>query len=152
MKNHAAYPDRTLEWLFATMMAAWGCYLFLPLETFDNPQYALLKALSPEKVWGAFSIAIAALRMVALTINGWWYRTPALRCLCAVLGVVWWCAMIFLLLAVPQAHPAAGLVWYPVFAVFEGVVCWRAGADAFHSKAFRLRPLRRGAPALNAPA
>ena len=44
--------------------------------------------------------------------------------------------MIFLVVGAPMAHPPAGLIWYPVFAIFEGISCWRSAADAFHSKAF----------------
>ena len=139
MRSEAAYPDRVIEWMFAVMMASWGAYLLLPMETFDNPQYAVLAVLAPEQVWGVFSIAIAAVRMIALWINGRWRRTPAIRCGCSTIGVIWWCSMIFLIVGAPQPHPPAGLVWYPVFCVFEVISCWRSAADGFHSGAFRLR-------------
>ena len=133
----SAYPDRVVEWMFATMMAAWGCYLLLPMPTFENPQYAVLATIAPEEVWGVFSLSIAVVRMAALYVNGSWRRTPAIRCLCSILGVIWWCSMVFLILAAPQQHPAAGLVWYPIFGLFEGLSCWRSAADAFHARAFR---------------
>ncbi len=143
MDHNAAYPDRVIEWMFAVMMASWGCYLLLPMATFDNPQYAVLASIAPEQVWGVFSIAIATVRMVALWVNGRWRRTPAVRCACSTLGVIWWCAMVFLIIGAPQPHPAAGLVWYPVFALFEIISCWRSAADGFHSGAFRFHGAMR---------
>ena len=142
MKDDAAYPDRLIEWLFASMMLLWGMVLCLPLGTFANPQYAALAAIAPEQVWGAVSIGIAVLRMTALWVNGSWRRTPAIRCLCSILGVMWWTAHLFLAIAAPQAHPPAGLSWYGLFVVFEGVSCWRSAADGFHSRAFRLTERR----------
>ncbi|WP_131193736.1 hypothetical protein [Lichenihabitans psoromatis] len=140
MKNESAYSDRLIEWQFAVMMAAWGFYLLLPMRTFDNPQYGVLATIAPEEIWGLFAIAIAAVRATAVYINGSWRRTPAIRCACSVLGVIWWLSMTFLVLAASQPHPPpAGVIWYPVFVVFEVISCWRSAADAFHSKAFRLK-------------
>ncbi len=136
--REAAYPDRLIEWLFACMMLSWGVWLLLPLHTFLNPQYAALAALAPEPVWGSFSVSIAAIRMAALWINGSWRRSPAIRCACSVLGVVWWLSMVFLAVAAAPDHPPAGLTWYPWLVVFELISCWRSTADAFYSDAFRI--------------
>lgn len=136
--------DRLVEWLFAGMMLSWGCWLLNPgWNTFDNPQYAALALIVPEEVWGAWSVAVAAIRIAALVINGRYRRTPLLRLACSLLGLVWWLVLIYLFVVSPHPNPAAGFSWYPVFVVFEAISCWRSAADAFHADAFRGLPFGR---------
>ena len=133
--------DRLVEWLFAGMMISWGMWLLSPAwVTFDNPQYAALNRLAGETSWGAFSVAIGAIRISALVVNGRYARTPIARLLCSSLGVIWWLVLMYLFLITPQSNPPAGFAWYPVFVVFEAISCWRSAADAYHSNAFR--PIR----------
>ena len=136
--KHGYSGDRLTEWLFAGMMIAWGSWLLVPLwRTFDVAQYAVLRELASENVWGAWSVAIGMVRCAALYINGSHYRTPLIRALCAFLGMFWWVTLSFLFLSTPQANPAAGFAWYPLFIVFEGICLWRAAGDAYHTRAFR---------------
>ena len=135
--------DRLVEWLFAGMMLCWGCWLLNPgWETFGNPQYAALAAIAREEVWGVWSIAVGATRMVALIINGRYRRTPLLRLGCSLLGLIWWLVLIYLFVVTPQPNPEVGLSWYPVFVLFEAISCRRSAADAFHADAFRGLPWR----------
>lgn len=113
---------RDLEWLFSSMMLAWGLYLWLPMPTFDGPQYALLKAIANEKVWGAFSVSIGGLRMVALTINGAIRQTPVVRATGATLGAVWWVTLTYLFMTTASQVLPAGVTWYPLFAIAE-ILC-----------------------------
>lgn len=135
--------ERLTEWLFAAMMVAWGAYLFFPVHTFDAPQYAMLSAIADEKVWGAFSISIGGLRMLALYVNGAVRQTPLIRALGAVMGVIWWLVLSYLFIAAPAEHMPAGVVWYPIFVVFEGISCIRTGADAIMSGALKRHPAQR---------
>lgn len=132
--------DRAVEWLFASMMLAWGFFLWLPFETFAAPQYALLKALAPEPVWGAFSVSIGGMRMAALVINGQVRQTPLVRALGAGLGMIWWMVLSFLFWTAPVTAPPAGIAWYPIFILFEGYSVLRSAADAYVSGAMRRRP------------
>lgn len=135
----AAYPDRLVEWMFAAMMMSWGAWLLVPAwSTFQNPQYGALAALASEQTWGVWSVSVGTVRMAALYVNGSHRRTPLLRCVCAALGLIWWLVLIYLFLLSPQANPAAGFSWYPIFVVFEGVSCWRSAADGWHTGAFKL--------------
>jgi hypothetical protein len=70
---------RSVEWLLASMMVAWGFGLLLPGDTMSLPQHRMLGALAPEFVWAAWSISIGAVRVLALYINGSWRRTPLFR-------------------------------------------------------------------------
>lgn len=129
--------ERSLEWLFSAMMVAWGVYLWLPLKTFEAPQYMLLAAIAEERVWGAFSISIGFMRMAALFINGSIRQTPLVRCLGAALGVLWWITLTFLFVTAPVPTLPAGVVWYPIFILFEGYSVLRSSADIYVSGALR---------------
>lgn len=129
--------DRLVEWLFAAMMLFWGLYLLLPMRTFDLPQYALLRAIADEQVWAAFSIGIGGMRMAALVVNGQMRQTPLVRALGAGLGVIWWLVMTYLFFTAPLEAPPAGVVWYPLFVLFEGYSLLRSGADTFVAGTFR---------------
>lgn len=138
--SNTAFPDRLCEWLFASMMMAWGSWLLIPAwNTFDAPQYALLKSVASENVWGVWSISVGVVRCAALYINGSHRKTPIVRMACAWLGMMWWASLSVLFLSAPVVNPAAGFAWYPVFIAFEGVCVWRSAADAYHSRAFQKR-------------
>lgn len=134
--------DRALEWQYAAMMIAWGLYLWLPMETFKQPQYALLKAIAPEVVWGAFSLALGSVRMMALYINGNIRHTPLVRCVGAGLGVIWWIVLTFLFLTGSEPPPA-GATFYPVFVLFEGWAVLRSAGDIYIAGGFRQRGAAR---------
>lgn len=130
--------DRLIEWQFAFMMMVWGLWLMFPSWiTFTAPQYALLASIANEAVWGAFSFSIGFIRAIALYINGSYHRTPIVRLICSILGLTWWFVLIYLFILAAPNNPAAGFSWYPVFAVFEAICCWRSASDAFQSRAFR---------------
>lgn len=138
--------ERAPEWLFTAMMATWGAWLWLPFDTFASPQYALLKAIAGETMWGAFSIGVAFVRAVALWINGDLEpQTPIARFVCAALGALWWLVLMFLFWSAPNPNPPAGLSWYPVFLVAELLIVRQCAADAWHSGAFRNRRRRLAA-------
>lgn len=130
------HTDRVVEWLFASMMVGWGVYLWLPVNTFDAPQYALLKAIASEEVWAVWSICIGLTRLAALIINGHVRQTPLIRAAGAILGLIWWMVLAYLFMTAPGTPPAAA-VWYPIFAVFEAYSAVRTGADACVSGALR---------------
>lgn len=86
---------RSVEWLLASMMVAWGVGLMLPGDTMSLPQYRMLGAIAPEYVWAAWSVSMGAVRLVALYINGSWRRTPLFRVTGAGLGLIWWLVLGF---------------------------------------------------------
>lgn len=125
------------------MMIVWGLWLLNPYsDTFDNPQYAPLKALWVEEVWGIWSVAIGVIRATALYINGSHRRTPAVRCLCAIFGMMWWMTLGWLLLSANLTAPPGESIFYPLFFFFEMVSAKRSAADAWHVDSFRLRARR----------
>src|SRR5690242_10634342 len=90
---------RSVEWLLACMMIMWGFGLLLPGDSLSLPQYHMLGLIAPEPVWASWSVSIGTVRVVALYINGSWRRTPLIRGLCAILGMIWWAILAFLFIS-----------------------------------------------------
>lgn len=113
-----------------------------PGDTMALRSYRLLAVIAPEYVWAAWSLSIGAIRMIALYINGSWRRTPLIRAVCAMLGLIWWVVLGFLfnVSADPGPFPA-GLMFYFGFVGFEGYSIYRGARDSYHSGA-----LHRWAP------
>jgi hypothetical protein len=137
-RSNAAYPDRLVEYLFATMMVTWGAWLVNPYwRTFDNPVYTTLGMIADESIWGAFSMFVGTLRLGALVVNGRYCRTPLIRFVGSMFGVTWWMTLTYLFLSMKENNPPAGISFFPVFTLFECFSCWRSMADAFHENSFR---------------
>jgi len=120
------------------MMLAWGIGLLLPGDTLTLPQYRLLGEIAPEPVWAAWSVCVGGLRLVALYINGSWRRTPLIRSSCSIFGMIWWTLLMVLFLGSRTAGPiGAGMLWFPIFILFEGYSAYRSARDSYHSGALQ---------------
>ena len=103
---------RLPEWMLAAELAAFAGVLIAPADTFASSRsYDVLAAIASERVWGAFIGAVAALRLIALTLNGTFPRfsrvSPLARSVCAALsGFIWFT----LALGFYKANPA-GTGW-----------------------------------------
>ncbi len=128
---------RSVEWLLAAMMVAWGLGLLLPGNTMELPAYRLLGAIAPESVWSAWSLSIGAVRMAALYINGSYRRTPLIRATCSLLGAMWWVVLGYCFFTAAPAPYAAGLMWFPVLVAFEGYSVARGAQDSYHTGALQ---------------
>ena len=126
-------PTRALEVALAAFMVTWGVFLALPGATFQNPIYASLAALMPEAGWAAFSIASGLVRLAALYVNGAWRRTPLVRMVMAVAGVVWWTVLTWLFVLGLRGPTPAALAFYVVCIGAELYSCYRTGQDAKHA-------------------
>lgn len=130
------HQTRSVEWLLASMMIAWGFGLLLPGDTLALPQYDMLAVLAPEPVWAAWSISIGFVRYVALYVNGAWRKTPLIRAGCSGLGMIWWIVLSVLFYLSRDGGPIpAGFMWFPVFIAFEGYSVSRGARDSYHSGA-----------------
>src|ERR1043166_7395273 len=122
---------RSVEWMLAAMMLAWGIGLMLPGDTMTLPQYRLLGALAPDPVWAAWSISIGTVRIVALYVNGAWRRTPLIRAPGAIVGMIWWTVLGYLFAVAAGSGPLpAELLWFCVFVGFEGYSVFRGARDS----------------------
>lgn len=134
--SYQVSQTRSVEWMLACMMVAWGIGLAMPGDTMSLPQYKMLGVLAPEPVWAAWSMSIGFVRIVALYINGSWRKTPLIRSICASLGCIWWIVLAVLFVLSRDGGPVpAGFYWFPVFIVFEGYSVSRGARDSYHSGA-----------------
>lgn len=123
-------PARDLEWFAAFMALAFGAILALPGNTFATGlHWQRFAAIMPEGGWAALMIALALVRMAALTINGRWRRTPLLRALCAVLGAAVWGYVALLMYAPYAGGIQTGVGVYAVAALADIVSARRSGRD-----------------------
>lgn len=131
------HQTRSVEWLLASMMVAWGIGLLLPGNSMELPAYRLLGAIAPEPVWAAWSISIGLLRMLALYINGSWRKTPLVRAVSSLFGAFWWVVLGYCFLkSGPWPYPA-GVAWFPVLFLFECYSISRGARDSYHSGALQ---------------
>lgn len=134
---------RAIEWLFACMMVIWGAMLLLPGDMLNQPTFEILLRIAPERSWGFFSITVGYVRGAALIINGHWRRSPILRMLGAIFGMMWWtCLAWFYGLAIingAKPFPMYGCIFLFVF--FEGYSAYRCGEDAARAHSFRFNCL-----------
>ena len=133
-----SHHNRATEWMLALLMLAWGIAMFVSDPSDPPRHYKLLLLLAPETVWAAWAISLGLLRIVALYINGNWYRTPAIRLLCANIGMTWWLVLGFMLRMAFDSGPIpAFLAWFPVFIGFEAYAIYRSAQDCYHSGALQ---------------
>lgn len=122
MKKH--FQLRALEWWSAGTMSSWGfMVLAFPHMFEENPAALALVKLAPQHVWGLAAFIVGFTRVVALLINGLWYRTPAIRWICAMLSVLIWFFV------------AAGFTSSPIINMGTVIYGWHMIADMY--SAFR---------------
>jgi len=131
--NSPLNKTRSTEWMLATILLLWGVEIMRPGVVFDVPIYGVMKALLRESTWGAIAVVIGALRMLGLGINGWWRRSPIIRCIGSLFSGLFWLTLCVLML---WGHQRAGgylpigvTAFYPVFFLFEGWCVAAAGYD-----------------------
>lgn len=129
---------RSVEWLLAACMMAWGFGLLMPGDTMQLANYRHLGAVASEAVWAGFSLGVGMARLVALYVNGEYFRTPLIRAVGAVLGMIWWAVLGVLFFTAARDGPVpAALLFYPVFMGFEAYSAYRSARDSYHTGALR---------------
>lgn len=125
------YPTRTVEHLLAWIILLWSAAAFAPGEIMTGPAFVYLLKLAPEYVWGGIGVVVSAARLVALFINGRWYRSPTLRLLGAASGLVWWMLVTGLYWAATRDGGFDFPMRWAIFALIggEGYSCYRCGQD-----------------------
>lgn len=138
---------RSTEWLLSFLLLGWGWAMVDPMSKFfDMPIYVVMKSVATELQWGTAALAIAVFRLSALYVNGWWRRTPIIRCAGAVAGGMMWLGIglcMYLGAQVSGQRMTAGLVFYLPFFVFEGWCVMSTGYDMAQEGLFGTRPPKR---------
>jgi hypothetical protein len=134
MKKH--FELRAVEWFGAGAMTSLGFFILLNPSMFsENPAAHGLLVYAPQHIWGLVSLVAGALRLVALFVNGMWYRTPAVRWLTTMISIfVWFClAAAYLASPVPTTASIL-LVWHIVADMYSA---YRAATDFIEAEAQR---------------
>lgn len=117
------FAVRLAEWLCTLILLFFGLTLLRAGNSFENPSFVVLAAYADEDAWGCIIFAIAALRLLALILNGtfsWSARISLIvRSACATLCIgVWFALSVGIYLAgssAPDSRTYAMLMLADVF-------------------------------------
>jgi hypothetical protein len=88
---------RLPEWALGLIMAALAVRMLMPGEQLGNPNYARMRDIATEEVWGMWFAAVGGLRLVSLALNSHWrwssLWTTHARAITAFLGAMTWLKM-----------------------------------------------------------
>lgn len=132
MKKH--FRERAIEWWAASLLAAWGAYvLWYPgLFAALPPTNGLLR-FAPQFMWGLVALGFGLLRLIALTVNGFWYRTPMIRLVAAFLCVFVWFMIVVGSLLSP--FPSLGIILYGWSMIADMYSTFRSASDTYEAEA-----------------
>ncbi|KAF0675061.1 hypothetical protein [Profundibacterium mesophilum] len=125
---------RAAEWITSAVLAVIGITLLMPGETMGvSSSYAGFRSLGvSDGVLGVAVLVVGAVRLTALYINGSWRRTPLLRAVGAVCGLVIFTMLLsaFLFPFFYGHAPALNTgTTYLILAIADLFSCYRTGAD-----------------------
>lgn len=129
---------RALEWFTSVGLMMFAFTLWLPGDTLSSPNSQGFAAFGVTEMTLVLPLAVvAAMRMAALIINGMWRRSPILRMIGAIVGL-----MCFASLAMMVGWPyftglspalSTGFFTYLLWAVADFIAAYRSGADVGQS-------------------
>lgn len=133
LKQH--FPARWPEWFMSGMSFAWGAYMILHPEVFDQDAtravFSGLAAMAgnfpPAALWGLTTVILGFIRGSALFVNGAYTRTPMIRLVMSFASAFVW-TQVFIGLW-KSGVPNMGLVVYGGLVVMDIVSAYRAAWD-----------------------
>lgn len=140
MKKH--FNARIMEWWSASLAVIWGAYALTHPGMFDrNPAFHAMLLIAPQHMWGLITMTIGMVRMMALTINGFYHRTPLARLITSIMCVfVWFWVTTGLVLS---RVPNPGVVVYFWHLLGDMYSAFRCASDTYEAEAQkRLRQLQ----------
>lgn len=125
------YPTRTAEHLLAWFLLAWSAPIVLFDSMLTAAPFKYLIVIAPEWWWGWSGVCLGLARIAALLINGSWRRSPGLRFIGAMTGMIWWIIISGCYWAAVQGGSPDFPIRYAVFVLvaFEAYSCFRCGQD-----------------------
>lgn len=134
LKKH--FELRAIEWYGAFALMAWGFMVLLFPRMFEeNPACHALLVLAPQHVWGLGAFLAGGLRLMALFVNGLWYRTPAVRWLTTMVSIfVWFCITAAF---ISSSIVNMGIVVYGCHVLADLYSAYRSATDFIEAEAQR---------------
>jgi len=124
------FPARASEWALASMLFLWSFALAGTPDLFERPNspFGPLLGLMTQNQWAWLCFVAGLVRLVSLTINGAWRRTPHLRAFTAFISAGFW----FYIASgiVMSGNGTTGLAIYPVLFLLDVYNVMRAVGDA----------------------
>jgi hypothetical protein len=127
VKFREHFRDRQMEWALAAGATGWGALLVGNPDAFGRAFYAPLARMAPSSVWGWGLLALGAIGLVVLFINGAWRRTPMFRQISSTGRMFAWSGLLFGCFSVDWQPPSAAL--YAMILVMEVMALSNATAD-----------------------
>jgi hypothetical protein len=127
------FQTRAMEWFFALCLVSLGLiFLFNHAAFATNPAWRAMARFADQETWTLACLLVGGARLVALMINGLWFRTPAVRALMALLSCFFWWQIAVGLFS-NAGIGAALMPWFFVFDAYNGI---RVGREAGLSEYF----------------
>jgi hypothetical protein len=134
MKKH--FEVRAIEWWSASCLLLWGFVVLLLPDLFQRPGYSVFfQAMSnwaPQSVWGLFAFTMGFLRLTALFVNGFWFRTPQIRLATSFMSV---CVWFFITAGLWRAAAPLGVVVYGWHMLADIYSSFRSATDTVEAEA-----------------
>lgn len=124
------FPERASEWGLALMIFAWSIVLtYNPTLFVDQPgsYHVLANALS-QSTWAVACGVVGSLRLLMLSVNGLWRRSPYARAFGAFVTAGFWFAISYGVIT--SGSFATGIAVYPVLLGLDSYNVVRAMKDA----------------------
>lgn len=133
--------ERCAEWTLGAITLGWGWALLQPGDTFAVSTYDTMRGWMSEEWWTVFFLIGGSARLIMLTINGHWRKSPHLRMVAAATTFWVW---VFLAIGFALAGTnSPGAFTYSIFALAELINVFRAARDAgFNDELAALRGRR----------
>lgn len=130
LKFNHKFSVRATEWLCGVILFLWGIVLLASPEAFAEGAnyYWTLERLFSQPTWAWACLAMGAIRLAALYVNGSRRETPFARMATAFVSCFFW-YQIALGLAL-SGIVNTGLAVYPVLLIFEVYNVLRSSIDA----------------------
>lgn len=141
LKQH--FPARWPEWFMSGMSFAWGAYMVLHPQVFEQEatrvvlsgMAAMAGKFPPAALWGLTAIILGFIRGSALFVNGAYTRTPMIRLVMSFLSAFVW-TQVFIGLW-KSGVPNISLVVYGGMVVLDIVSAHRAAWDTTFAEKLR---------------
>lgn len=103
------FESRYAEAITALGLGGWGWSVIGNHEVFAMPFYEPLKTVAGPDAWGTCFLLVGVFWMFALIVNGSWYRTPLIRQLGCVCGIILWSFLLMASMSVAWRSPTSFL-------------------------------------------
>lgn len=136
MKRH--FEVRAIEWWSAACLLSWGAVVLLLPGLFVEDRYSVFfKPLidwAPQAAWGMFAFTMGSLRLMALFINGFWFRTPLIRLSASFMSV---CVWFFITAGLFRAQAVLGVIVYGWHMVADIYSSFRSASDVVEAEVLK---------------